>query len=144
MSFLSEGSLQWHHNEWNDISNHQPHNFLLAQIKENIKGPSHWPLWGNSRVTGEFFAQKASNCKNVSIWCSLGCTFVAAEEYAISYYIWWYNENVNQTFVWSTQLLVLYNIQALACEEYHDSYALQHSFSSSSLPSLRTNTYICC
>ena len=30
--------------------------------------PRHWPLCGNSPVTGEFPAQKASNAKNVSIW----------------------------------------------------------------------------
>ena len=33
--------------------------FVQAQIKENIKAPSHWPLWGEFR---------ASNAENVSIW----------------------------------------------------------------------------
>ena len=33
--------------------------FIQAQIKENIKGPRHWPM------CGEF---TASNAKNVSIW----------------------------------------------------------------------------
>ena len=28
------------------ISNHQPHPFIRVQIKENIKAPRHWPLWG--------------------------------------------------------------------------------------------------
>ena len=28
--------------------------FVQAQIKENIKAPRSWPLWGNSPVTGEF------------------------------------------------------------------------------------------
>ena len=32
--------------------------FFKAQIKENIKAPRHWPLWG------EF----TSNAENVSIW----------------------------------------------------------------------------
>ena len=41
---------------------------IQAQIKENIKAPRHWPLWGNSPVTGEFPAQRASNAENVSIW----------------------------------------------------------------------------
>ena len=45
-------SLQWRHNERDGVSNHQPHNHLLnhlfkAQIKENIKAPRHWPLWGD-------------------------------------------------------------------------------------------------
>ena len=41
--------------------------FVQAQIKENIKAPRHWPLWGNSPVTGEFPAQKASNADNFSL-----------------------------------------------------------------------------
>ena len=41
--------------------------FIRAQIKENIKAPRHWPLWGNSPGTGEFPAQMASNVENVSI-----------------------------------------------------------------------------
>ena len=32
-----------------------------VQIKENIKAPRHWPLWG------EFPAQRANNAENVSI-----------------------------------------------------------------------------
>ena len=39
-----------------------------AQIKENIKAPHHWSLWGNSPVTGEFPTQRASNAEIVSIW----------------------------------------------------------------------------
>ena len=44
-------SLQWHHNERNGVSNHQPRDCLLdclfkAQIKEIIKALRHWPLWG--------------------------------------------------------------------------------------------------
>ena len=42
--------------------------FIQEQIKENVKAPRHWPLWGNSPVTGEFSAQKASSTENVSIW----------------------------------------------------------------------------
>ena len=49
-------TLQWHNNELDGVSNHQPHYCLLnhlfkAQIKENIKAPSHWHLWGE--LTGE-------------------------------------------------------------------------------------------
>ena len=44
-------TLQWRHNESYHVSDHQPHDCLLnrsfkAQIKENIKAPRHWPLWG--------------------------------------------------------------------------------------------------
>ena len=64
-------SLQWRHNERTDVSNHQPRDCLLnrlfkVQIKENIKAPRHWPLWGE--FTGVFPAQRASNVENVSIW----------------------------------------------------------------------------
>ena len=40
--------------------------FIQSQIKENMKAPRYWPLWGE--FTGEFPAQKVSNAKNVSIW----------------------------------------------------------------------------
>ena len=42
--------------------------FIETQIKENIKVPRHWPLCGNSPVTGEFPAQMTSNAENISIW----------------------------------------------------------------------------
>ena len=45
-----------------------PQPFVQAQIIENIKAPRHWPLLGNSPITGEFPAQRASNAENVSIW----------------------------------------------------------------------------
>ena len=48
---LSGTLHEWRHNVRDGVSNHQPHECLLnslfkAQIKENIKGPRHWPLWG--------------------------------------------------------------------------------------------------
>ena len=43
--------------------------FIQAQIKENIKAPHHWPLWGEFTCDGEFPAQMASNAENVSICC---------------------------------------------------------------------------
>ena len=41
----------WRHNEYDGVSNHQPHDCLLnrlfnTQIKENTKAPRHWPLCG--------------------------------------------------------------------------------------------------
>ena len=41
---------------------------VQAQIKEITKAPRHWPLWGNSPVTGEFPSKRASNAEKVSIW----------------------------------------------------------------------------
>ena len=48
---LATFSLQWRHKERDGVSNHQLHECLFnhlfkAQIKENIKAPRHWPLWG--------------------------------------------------------------------------------------------------
>ena len=65
-------SLQWRHNECDDVSNHRRLQCLLepfvqAQIQENIKASRHWPL-ENLPVTGGFPFQRASNAENVSIW----------------------------------------------------------------------------
>ena len=54
------------HNERDGVSNHQPHDCLLnrlfkAPIKENMKAPRHWSLWGEFTVDG-------SNAENISIW----------------------------------------------------------------------------
>ena len=39
--------LQWCHNERDGVSNHRTHDsFTQPQIKEDIKAPRHWPLWG--------------------------------------------------------------------------------------------------
>ena len=67
--FAGECSLQWRHNGYTGVSNHQPQPFIQAQTKENIKAPRHRPL-----CCGEFTghrwitAQIASNAENVSIW----------------------------------------------------------------------------
>ena len=68
----SSWSLHWRHDEHDGLSNHQSHDCLFnhlfkAQIKENIKTPRHWPLWGEL-VTSEFPTQRASNVENDSIW----------------------------------------------------------------------------
>ena len=52
-------TLQWRHNKRDGVSSHQPHDCLLnrlfkAQIKENIKAPHHWPLWGEFTGDGGF------------------------------------------------------------------------------------------
>ena len=65
--------LQWHHNELNGCSNHQPHDcFLNCLFSRRSKKTSKLHVTGlcpgNSPVTGEFPAQKASNAEKVSIW----------------------------------------------------------------------------
>ena len=67
-------ALQWRHNERDRVSNHRRLDCLLlpfvqSQIKENIKAPCHWPLWGEFTGDSEFPAQRASNAENVPILC---------------------------------------------------------------------------
>ena len=66
-------SLQWRHNGHNGASNHQPHDCLLNRLfRRRSKKTSKLRVTGfcagNSPVTGEFPAQKASNAENVSNW----------------------------------------------------------------------------
>ena len=66
-------TLQWRHTERDGVSYHQYHDCLLyslfkAHIKETAKLRVTGPCEGNSPVTGEFPAQRASNAENVSIW----------------------------------------------------------------------------
>ena len=65
--------LQWHHNERDGVSYHQPHDCLLNGLFKNRskKTPKLCVTGicaGNSPVTGEFPAQRASNAESVSIW----------------------------------------------------------------------------
>ena len=65
--------LQWSHNERDGVSNHQPHDCLLklalrCRSKKTSKLRVTSLCVGNSPVTGEFPAQRASNAKNVSSW----------------------------------------------------------------------------
>ena len=66
-------SLQWRHNDRDGVSNHQPHDCLLNRLfrrrsKKTSKLRVTGLCAGNSPVTGEFPAQRASNAENVSIW----------------------------------------------------------------------------
>ena len=62
--------LQWRHNEGNGVSNRDCllNRLFKAWIKENIKGPRHWPLWGE--FTGDRWipGKKACNAEKVFIW----------------------------------------------------------------------------
>ena len=66
-------TLEWRHNGYDGVSNHQPHNCLLNRLfrcrsrkisKLRVTGLCE----GNSPMTGEFPAWRASNAENVSIW----------------------------------------------------------------------------
>ena len=66
-------SLRWRHNWRDGISNHQPHYCLLNRLfrcrsKKISKLRVTGLCVGNSLVTGEFSAQRASNAENVSSW----------------------------------------------------------------------------
>ena len=73
LQWLSLIPLQWHHNGRRGVSNHQPHGCLLnCLFGHRWKKTSNLRVTGlcegNSPVTGEFPAQRASNAENVSIW----------------------------------------------------------------------------
>ena len=66
-------TLQWRHDERDDVSNHQPHDCLLNRLsrrrsKKTSKLCVTGLCEGNSPETGEFPAQRASNAENVFIW----------------------------------------------------------------------------
>ena len=66
-------SLQWRYNERNGVSNHRRFHCLLnCWFRHRSKKTSKLRVTGlcagNSPVTGEFPAQRASNAENVSIW----------------------------------------------------------------------------
>ena len=68
-----EISLHWRHNEGDGVSNHQPNDCLLNHLfrrrsKKTSKLRVTGLCEGNSPVTGEFPAQRASYRENVSIW----------------------------------------------------------------------------
>ena len=65
--------LLWRHNGRDGITNHQPHDCLLNRLfrrrsKKTSKLHVTGLCVGNSPMTGEFPAQKASDVENVSIW----------------------------------------------------------------------------
>ena len=66
-------TLRWRHNGCDSVSNHQPHHCLLNRLfrrtsKKTSKLRVTGLCAGNSPVTGEFPAHRASNPENVSIW----------------------------------------------------------------------------
>ena len=43
--------------------------FAQGQMKEDMKAPRHWLLWGpNQPITGGFPSKRANNAENVSTW----------------------------------------------------------------------------
>ena len=86
--FLNHTSLQWRHNEHDGVSNHQPHDYLLDRLfrrrsKKTSKLRVTGLCVGNSPVTGEFPAQRASNTENVSIWWRHHAEMTGLSEYIL-------------------------------------------------------------
>ena len=79
-------SLQWRHNERDCVSNHQPHDYLFKCLFRHIsKKTSKLRVTGlcegNSPVTGELLAQRASNAQmfpfdDVIMWCILKTWYI--------------------------------------------------------------------
>ena len=73
ISYRLRSQLQWRHNQRHGASNHR-HLHCLLHCWYRPRSKKAWKLrvtglWaGNSPVTVEFPAQKASNAENVSIW----------------------------------------------------------------------------
>ena len=70
---LRPSSLQWCHIERDSVSHHQHHDCLPNRLfrhrsKKTSKLRATGLCAGNSPVTGEFPAQRASNAENASIW----------------------------------------------------------------------------
>ena len=66
-------TLQWRHNERNGVSNHRRLDCLLNRLfrrrsKKTSKLRVTGLCEGDSPLTGEFLAQRASNAENLSIW----------------------------------------------------------------------------
>ena len=73
IDIISAMTLQWRHNEHDGVSNHRRNDCLLNHLfrrrsKKTSKRRGTGLCSGNSPVTGEFPAQRASNAENISIW----------------------------------------------------------------------------
>ena len=70
---LNATTLQWRHNDYGSVSNHQPHGCLPNRLfrcrsQKTSKLRVTGLCVGNSPGTGEFSTQMASYAQNVSIW----------------------------------------------------------------------------
>ena len=105
---LSPVASQWRHNECDGVSNHQTHDCLLnclfrRRSKKTSKLRVTGLCEGNSPVTGEFLAQKASNTENVSIsWRHLGSitsAMTVMTKFVPDVYMWLAFEGF-EIFIW--------------------------------------------
>ena len=83
-SCWTHSPLQWRHNGHDGVSNHQPYDCLLnCLFRHRSKKTSKLRVTGlcdgNSPVTGEFPAQRASKAEHVSIWWRHNANYVRFE-----------------------------------------------------------------
>ena len=94
-------TIQWRHNERDGFSDHQPHHCLLNCLfrrrwKKTSKLRVTGLCAGNSLVTGEFPAQRASNVENVSIWRlhHADTSFAISPCICAKWHTWWHHLGV--------------------------------------------------
>ena len=109
----STSPSQWRHNERDGVWNHQRHDLLNRLFKRRPTTTRDTCLCaGNSPVTGEFPAQRASNAENVSIWWrhhgqhmpSLG--YSELNDFATVCNIQWYLLKINNSGLFYRQEIV--------------------------------------
>ena len=123
--------LQWHHDERNGVSNNQPHHCLFNRLfRRTSKKASKLRVTGlcvgNSPLTGEFPAQRASNTENISIWwrhpvnlnrCANGWPYVAAHQKKDGYNSTDIFLLLHFDFLDITSLHILHMLQQLFCND---------------------------
>ena len=87
-------TLPWRHNGCDGVSNHQPHDCLLNRwFRRRSKKTSKLRVTGlcagNSPVTGEFPAQRASCAENVSIWWRHHDFPIPPRNTSVKWLYWW-------------------------------------------------------
>ena len=115
ISMGSDSTLKWRRNEHDGVSNHQPHGWLLKRLfmrrsKKTSKLRVTGLCEGNSPVTGEFPAQRASKAENVPIW--------------------WRHHDVGKTDYYLTTTLhgktiIVSNIIGMNCNYLHEHYRVR-------------------
>ena len=108
-------SLQWRHDVRDGASNHQPHDCLLNRLfrrrsNETSKLCVTDLCAGNSTVTGEVPAQRASNAENVSIWWRHHIEFAI-----LSFWLFMHRENIFK-YLWEINVIKAMQMHIDSCK----------------------------
>ena len=106
-------TLQWRHNELDGVSNDQRFDCLHSRLfRRRSKKTSKLRVTGlregNSPVTREFPAQRASNAENVSIWWRHHERNVKNKGYVLRSPLWDGSKNTESTYYYATGCLNSY------------------------------------